>query len=53
MKQNERLLWAGGIVLLDILVFAVPVAAFFAAFVLLARPAWFRDWMNKVYESPV
>lgn len=51
MSQNQRLLWAFGIVLFDIVVFAVPVTAFFAAYVILARPAWFKDWIAKVYSA--
>ncbi len=51
MKQNERLLWAICIVLADLLVFALPLAAIIAAYVILARPTWFKDWVEKVYAN--
>ena len=50
MTSSERLIWAVAIVLVDMLVFALPIAAFFAAYILLARPPWFKDWMTKVYR---
>lgn len=51
MKTFERVNWALAIVIVDLLVFAVPVTAFFAAYVLLARPLWFRGWVEKIYRT--
>ena len=51
MKQEERLLWAIGIVVLDLLVFALPLTALFIAYVILKRPPWFKDWVEKFYEG--
>ena len=31
--------------------FALPLAALLIAYVLLARPAWFRDWVERLYRQ--
>lgn len=51
MKQNERILWAVAIVLVDIGLVALPVTAFVAAYIILARPVWFQEWVNKLYQD--
>ena len=43
MRLAERLIWALLIVVVDVAAFAVPLAALLIAYVLLARPAWFRE----------
>ncbi len=53
MALADRLLWAFFIVILDTVAFAIPVAALLFAYVLLARPPWFRDWIEQIYrEAP-
>ena len=33
--------------------FAIPLAALVLAYVLIARPRWFREWVEQVYrEAP-
>lgn len=49
MTFGERLFLALTILLVDILIFAVPLTAFFAVYMLLARPAWFKLWIDRVY----
>ncbi len=51
MKSSERMIWAAAIVLIDLLVIGVPLTAFVAAYVLVARPAWFKDFFAKVYQG--
>ena len=51
MNFGERLLVASVILLLDILIFALPLTALFAVYVLMARPVWFKDWILRVYED--
>lgn len=51
MNQTHRLLLAIGIILVDCAVFVLPLASFFAAYILLSRPAWFKDWVSRIYES--
>lgn len=53
MRLAERLVWALLIVIVDAAAFALPLAALVLAYVLLARPRWFRDWVEQIYrEAP-
>ncbi len=49
MTTNERVLLAVAVVLIDIVLFALPVTGFFAAYILLARPPWFFEWVKQLY----
>jgi hypothetical protein len=51
MHLAERLIWAVLIVVVDAAAFAVPLAALLIAYVLLARPAWFREWVGRLYDE--
>ena len=51
MRLAERLIWALLIVIIDTAAFAVPLAALLIAYVLLARPPWFRDWVERLYHA--
>jgi len=50
MSTSERAVLAVTIILVDVLVFVVPVTGLFAAWVLLARPPWFREWVERLYS---
>jgi hypothetical protein len=39
------------IVVVDAAAFAVPLAALVVAYVVLARPAWFREWVGRLYRE--
>jgi len=52
MRVAERLMWALLIVIVDAAAFAVPLAALLIAYVLLARPAWFQNWVEDLYREP-
>jgi hypothetical protein len=51
MRLAHRLVLALLIVVVDTAAFAVPLAALLLAYVLLARPAWFRDWVERLYRG--
>jgi len=51
MKLSERIVYAAIIILLDLLVFVLPIMAFVLAYVILARPRWFREWVLRLYED--
>ena len=51
MTTNQRILLAVLIILIDVVAFALPLTGFFAAYVLLARPPWFRIWVDDLYHS--
>lgn len=50
MTTNERVLLAIAIVLVDVVLFALPLTGFFAAYILLARPPWFIGWVKQLYD---
>lgn len=51
MKNNERWIWAIGLVCADIFIFFLPVTAFAAAYILIVRPDWFRKWVDDIYKE--
>ena len=52
MRHQERILLAIAVVLIDLVVFVAPVTGLFAAYIVLARPPWFRRWVDKLYDEP-
>jgi len=52
MSAAERVALAVIIVAVDLLVFAVPLTALAAAYVILARPPGFLDWVRRLYGAP-
>jgi hypothetical protein len=51
MSLGERVTLAIVIVVLDVAVFVVPVTGLLAAWVLLARPPWFKEWVERLYGA--
>jgi len=51
MTPGKRLLVAILIVVVDLAVVIVPLAAVFIAYVLLVRPPKFRAWVLRLYEG--
>ena len=51
MRLAHRLVLALLIVVVDTAAFAVPLASVLLAYILLARPAWFRDWVERLYRG--
>ncbi|SDX63833.1 hypothetical protein [Thiocapsa roseopersicina] len=51
MRLAHRLVLALLIVVVDTAAFVVPLAALLLAYVLLARPVWFRDWVERLYRG--
>lgn len=52
LRPLDRWILAGLLILVDAVVFVVPLTGLFAAYLLIARPAWFREWVEALYESP-
>jgi len=50
MTASARLILALVIFLADFVIFVIPLSALFAAYIILARPPWFKDWVLKLYE---
>ena len=47
MPLKYRILIVMGILVLDLALFFLPLCAFFLAYVILANPPWFRDFLNE------
>jgi hypothetical protein len=50
MTTAERVTLAVLILILDVAVFVVPVTGLVVAWVLLARPPWFKEWVDRLYD---
>jgi hypothetical protein len=48
MTITQRLLLAVGILLVDLLIFFLPLTAFFLIYILMYNPSWFRDFLNSL-----
>ncbi len=51
MSLSDRWLIAIALVLVDLFIFVVPLTGLLAAYVLIARPAWFKGWVDELYSS--
>ena len=49
---SERQIWliAIGLIALDLIFFMVPIVPFLAAYVLIVRPPWFKDFVDDLYD---
>jgi len=47
MSKQNRILLALGIILLDLIVFFLPLAAFFLAYVIVYNPPWAKDFFER------
>lgn len=52
MQPSDRWLLAIALVLIDLFVFVLPLTGLLAAWILIARPAWFRRWVDVLFASP-
>ena len=50
MKKSQRVLLAVSVLALDVVVFFLPLAAFFLAYVLIFNPSWFREFIDRLDE---
>lgn len=51
MTFTSRLFLALLVIAVDVVAFAVPLAAFAVAYVLVARPAGFLNWVLRLYDD--
>jgi hypothetical protein len=51
MNTWERIILALAVVAVDLVLFALPLTGLFAAYLLLARPPWFLDWIQRLYAT--
>lgn len=51
MDQGQKILFTALILLVDMLLFMLPITAFVVIYVIWARPVWFRDWVENLYRG--
>jgi len=51
MNTSERVVIAVAVVLVDLVFFALPLTGLLAGFLILARPPWFRQWVERLYAG--
>ena len=51
MSLGTRVAIAILVVALDAAVFVVPMAGLFVAYVIVARPPWFAEWVKLLYAN--
>ena len=51
MRPTDRWVLALLLVLIDLVIFAIPLTGLFAAYILLIRPPWFRIWVEDLYRN--
>ena len=48
MSMTKRLLLSAAILALDLIVFFIPLTAFFLIYILLFNPPWFREFLASL-----
>ena len=48
MKSADRWMLAIALVVIDVAIFMVPLTGLMAAYILLARPPWFKTWVERL-----
>jgi hypothetical protein len=51
MSTGARLAVAAAVVLVDVVLFALPLTGMLAAYVIIARPPWFRAFVERLYHD--
>jgi hypothetical protein len=51
--MSKEKVWAiaAAIIIVDLAVFMIPIVPIVAAYILVARPPWFKTFIDDVYES--
>lgn len=50
ISDHQIWLIAAGLIAVDVFLFMIPVVPFLAAYILIVRPAWFKDFIDDVYD---
>ena len=51
MTLSQRVLLAAAILIIDVVAVFIPLSALVAAYIILARPPWFREWVGSLYSE--
>ena len=48
MDKTRRILLGIGVLLVDLIVFFLPLSAIFLMYIIIFNPPWFRDFLNNL-----
>ena len=51
MSRQDSWLIAIALIAVDLLVFMIPVVPLVAAYILITRPRWFKQFVDDLYEE--
>ena len=51
MSFRQRVLLSVGILLIDLIAFFLPLTALFLIYIILANPAWFREFLQDLNHT--
>lgn len=51
MNMTQRIVLGVGILIVDLVVFFLPLSAIFLMYVLIFNPPWFRTFLNNIEKS--
>jgi hypothetical protein len=51
MSVTQRILLSIGILLIDLIVFFLPLTALFLVYIILANPVWFRKFLQDLNQT--
>mgnify|MGYP000034155469 FL=1 len=51
MSFTQRVLLSIGILLIDLIVFFLPLTALFLVYIILANPVWFRKFLQDLNQT--
>lgn len=51
MSRQDVWLIAIALIAVDLLVFVIPVVPLVAAYILIMRPRWFKEFVDDLYED--
>jgi hypothetical protein len=52
MTRPYRIVLCAGILAVDLILFAVPLTAFFLCYIILVNPPWFREFLHRLEAAP-
>ena len=51
MSFGQKILLSVGILLIDLIVFFLPLTALFLVYIILVNPPWFREFLQKLNHT--
>ncbi len=51
MSFGQRIILSVGILLIDLIVFFLPLTALFLVYIIMANPVWFREFLQNLNHT--